>query len=145
MPRKFDKNRRNRDLIRKYGITEDEYNVMLAQQRGVCKICNKPPTGRALHTDHDHKLVHYKVKTTKLANGWLAQTNDDLNRLKLHVEFVGKTKSEAIKAVKHALLRLSVRSLICWGCNSLLRWGGDSPQRLRNAAKYLEEFDERFR
>src|SRR5262245_55114238 len=43
-------------LLRKYGITIEQYDLMLAAQNGVCAICGKPrPEGRTLHVDHDHE------------------------------------------------------------------------------------------
>ena len=45
---------RNTDLLRMYGITIDEYDAMLAAQGGVCAICERTPTTRRLHVDHDH-------------------------------------------------------------------------------------------
>jgi hypothetical protein len=142
LPRKFD---RNKYLLKKYGRSEEEYDKMALEQHGVCKICGKPPTGRSLHLDHEHKFRYAKIRTTKTPNGWLAQTKDDINLFKFHVEFVRKTKSEAIQAVRHELLRLSSRGLVCWACNSLLRWGSDKPEVLRSAAKYLEDFYAKFR
>jgi len=44
--------------LRAYGITEDEYDGMLAQQQGGCAICGRPDPGRHLQTffsiDHCH-------------------------------------------------------------------------------------------
>lgn len=41
--------------LSKYRITPDEYDVLLAEQKGVCAICGKPPAkGKSLHVDHDH-------------------------------------------------------------------------------------------
>ena len=44
------------DLIRKYGISRDEYNKMFLEQEGKCKICGKHQSefSRALHVDHLH-------------------------------------------------------------------------------------------
>jgi hypothetical protein len=42
-------------LRRKYGITLEQYDEMLAAQGGACAICKKPrPEERTLHVDHDH-------------------------------------------------------------------------------------------
>jgi hypothetical protein len=42
-------------LKRKYALTIQEYDAMLAAQNGVCAICNRPrPENRTLHVDHDH-------------------------------------------------------------------------------------------
>ena len=42
-------------LMRKYGITPEEYDAQLAKQDGRCGICRRLPTpGISLHVDHDH-------------------------------------------------------------------------------------------
>ncbi len=49
--------------IKKYGITVEQYNQMLADQQGVCAICRQPETGKSpwggpvkqLSIDHDHE------------------------------------------------------------------------------------------
>lgn len=45
--------RRNR-LKRVYGITEEEYNAILAHQDGKCAICKRKPGAQRLAVDHDH-------------------------------------------------------------------------------------------
>ena len=46
--------KRDAYLRKTYGITLEDYGVILAFQGGVCAICSRPPAGRALHLDHDH-------------------------------------------------------------------------------------------
>jgi hypothetical protein len=47
-------NRANR--FKRYGITEEDYQAMVADQGGVCKICGQPPSDRMwLDIDHDHE------------------------------------------------------------------------------------------
>lgn len=43
-------------LKRKYNLTPQEYDQMLAEQGGVCGLCGKTPeqNGRRLAVDHDH-------------------------------------------------------------------------------------------
>lgn len=43
--------------LKKFGLTEEQYDQMLVQQNGVCKICERPSRGRCsrLAVDHDHK------------------------------------------------------------------------------------------
>lgn len=44
------------DIKRNYGITIDQYNQLVQDQKGLCKICESPPKGkRPLAIDHDHK------------------------------------------------------------------------------------------
>ena len=43
-------------LKRKYGITLERYDEMLAAQGGVCAICRREPNPKiSLHVDHDHE------------------------------------------------------------------------------------------
>lgn len=51
----------NYELVKKYNITLEQYNEMLALQNGVCDICKEPETRRhqngtlcRLAVDHDH-------------------------------------------------------------------------------------------
>jgi Recombination endonuclease VII len=37
------------------GITDADYEALLAAQGGGCAICGNPPKTRRLHVDHDHK------------------------------------------------------------------------------------------
>lgn len=50
---------RNRNLMSKYGITEDQYLQMLEWQNGGCALCgskeSKWSSSPWLHVDHDHK------------------------------------------------------------------------------------------
>ena len=52
---KYLRMRRNGNLMRKYGITVDEYDRILSKRGGVCKICSKSSQGISLAVDHDHQ------------------------------------------------------------------------------------------
>lgn len=63
---------RNTDLIARYGITIDEYDRMLAQQNGGCKICKRKDTGvknqKYFHVDHDPRSGHVRGLLCKNCN-----------------------------------------------------------------------------
>ena len=40
--------------LRKYGLTEDDFRLMLAYQGGVCAVCGNKPNGR-WNIDHEHR------------------------------------------------------------------------------------------
>lgn len=39
----------------KYGITPADYERMLAEQGGTCRVCGDPPTTKLLAVDHNHE------------------------------------------------------------------------------------------
>jgi hypothetical protein len=45
---------RNYMLGRNYGITAEEYDVLLEAQNGRCALCRDVPSNRRLHVDHNH-------------------------------------------------------------------------------------------
>src|ERR1700679_2752028 len=52
---KYKEQKRNRGLKCRYGITAEEYEALLVQQKQVCAICKKlPAEGRRLVVDHSH-------------------------------------------------------------------------------------------
>lgn len=48
------KKNRKKKLFTRYRLTVEDYEQMAADQGGVCAICRKAPTKRALAVDHDH-------------------------------------------------------------------------------------------
>lgn len=46
--------KRSRMLKSKYGITLEDYETMLSNQRGGCAVCERSPGKLPLHVDHDH-------------------------------------------------------------------------------------------
>jgi hypothetical protein len=122
-------------LVQKYGITLTEYNKRLAEQGGVCRICEKPPGSVRLHVDHDHTLRYLKVDSFKLGKGkWVAYCGQ--------LDGTGATKSEAIRKVRNHLKTLSVRGILCWGCNAGLKSYADSAQSLASASQYLVRYED---
>ena len=53
--------RKNWEIIRRYGITLEEYHQMFERQGGVCFICGKPPKSRSLYIDHEHVKGYVKM------------------------------------------------------------------------------------
>ena len=66
---------RNLRLIRDYGITSDDYNRMLAEQGGGCKLCGWAPQRghRRLAVDHCHKTGRVRGLLCAVCNGGIGK------------------------------------------------------------------------
>jgi hypothetical protein len=80
----------NSELLRKYGITLDDYYLMYAAQHGRCKICkrNQIELGKALHIDHDHATGKVRGLLCANCNNMLAQAHDKKARLKRAIKYL---------------------------------------------------------
>jgi hypothetical protein len=69
---------RNGVLRRKYGVTTDEYDEMLAEQGGVCAICRGINlSGRRLAVDHDHETDRPRGLLCSTCNTGIGGLKDD--------------------------------------------------------------------
>jgi hypothetical protein len=87
------KNRRT-GLLRKYGLTEDDYSLMLASQNYACAICKSTdPNDRwnRFHVDHCHKSGKVRGLLCTQCNTGLGKFYDNIDSL-----------SEAIRYLKSA-------------------------------------------
>ena len=72
-----------------YGITLVEYDQMIADQGGGCKICMEPPGKKRLAVDHDHKTGRVRGLLCLGCNTALGNVKDNpvlLRRLADHIE-----------------------------------------------------------
>lgn len=69
-----------RDL-RKYGLTVEQYQQLLKEQGGVCKICRLPPAARRLAVDHDHDTKVIRGLLCVSCNRGLGMFRDNPNLL----------------------------------------------------------------
>ncbi len=91
---------RNHHLIRKYGITEEDYFNLLEAQEGVCKICSNPPSSRDhkankegmfyLHIDHDHTDGRVRGLLCTNCNNGLGRFKDRIDLLVKAAEYLRK-------------------------------------------------------
>lgn len=74
---------RNDHLRRKYGLTGDEYDRLLAAQGGLCAICRQPERlmgrgrVRRLAVDHDHRTGRVRGLLCASCNTILGHLRDD--------------------------------------------------------------------
>jgi hypothetical protein len=85
---------RNHELQKKYGISVEQYEQMLASQNGVCLICGKGEThtrnGKVtlLCVDHCHKTGKVRGLLCKRCNVMLGQSGDDIETLTSAIEYL---------------------------------------------------------
>jgi len=65
------------ELKRIYGITLEEYNKVLEEQEGVCKICKCSDPVRRLAVDHDHATGKVRGLLCNNCNRGLGHLKDD--------------------------------------------------------------------
>lgn len=73
--------RRGYQLKRKYGITEHEFKMMLAEQDGRCAICMTPKPNKDWHVDHCHASGEVRGILCNLCNGGLGFFQDNTDAL----------------------------------------------------------------
>lgn len=106
--RKFQRKRRAEDptkasreykswqLRSQYGITIEEYEIMLASQKGLCAICNQPETQRnswgtgvkLLAVDHKHGTKRVRGLLCQSCNMGLGKFGDSPDILKAAAKYL---------------------------------------------------------
>lgn len=80
-------------LYRQYGITLEVYKELLAEQNGVCAICQQPPDsihpGR-LCVDHDHETGEIRGLLCNYCNPGIGYFKNDPLRLALAAKYLQK-------------------------------------------------------
>ena len=86
-PEKNRASQRNCRLKREYGIDQDRYEEMLAEQDGKCACCGRSGK-KLLVVDHDHKTGRVRGLICKPCNVAIAQLGDDEAGLRKALEYV---------------------------------------------------------
>lgn len=83
---------RCRVLRRKYGLTAERFDEMLAAQGGGCAVCSTTePGGRwgLFHVDHDHETGEVRALLCHRCNVGLGYFGDDPELLRLAADYLG--------------------------------------------------------
>lgn len=82
---------RDMHLRRNYGMTIEEYDELLAEQGGVCAICEKPPRSDiSLHVDHNHETGQRRGLLCWPCNSAIGNAGDDPARLNALASYLVK-------------------------------------------------------
>ena len=80
---------RNAALVRKYGVTLAEYETMLADQNGVCAICETTnDTVRPLAVDHDHTTGKVRGLLCDRCNPGIGYFRDKIDVLRKAITYL---------------------------------------------------------
>ena len=97
-------NRRSH-LKRKYGITIEQYDEMLASQGGVCAICEREPNPNiSLHVDHDHETGRIRGLTCFRCNQAMGAFGEDPSLLRAAASYLERHDPEDVD-VRAAVVR----------------------------------------
>ena len=94
----------NNGLVSRYGITVEDYELMLDMQGGVCAICGKKETRRTrsskkiweydieprLVVDHDHKTGKVRGLLCHRCNVGIGQLDDSIDMLQRGIRYLRK-------------------------------------------------------
>lgn len=104
-------------LKRKFGLTVEDYDRMVAEQEGSCAICRRPcQTGRRLAVDHCHKTGAVRGLLCHSCNLGIGKLGDDPERLlsaaryllshadDVRIGVIHKTKKRRVASISSLLL-----------------------------------------
>ena len=86
------KKKRERDLKKLFGITLDQYDNMLEEQKHMCAICNTTDTnfsnGKHFHVDHDHNTGKVRGLLCGKCNVALGLVGDNISTLQSMITYL---------------------------------------------------------
>ncbi len=100
-------------LKRKFGLTQADYDELLARQGGGCRICGKRPGKISLHVDHDHETGEIRGLLCVGCNNALGQFHDEPRLLLRAVDYVQGDLAPLVDELEWAgIARDRVRALL---------------------------------
>jgi hypothetical protein len=82
------KKRAEKDLAKRYGITSEQLQRMIASVGGVCEICQKPPSRSRLFVDHCHSSQRVRGLLCSPCNLGLGGFKDDVENLRRAIQYL---------------------------------------------------------
>ena len=82
---------RDRYLVKTYGITEADYDVLLEAGNGACWICHRRPKKQRLHVEHDHITKRIRGLACYRCNTMLQHANDKPAILRRAADYLEST------------------------------------------------------
>jgi hypothetical protein len=86
-------------LKRQYGITVEQFEQMMEEQGGCCKVCGRPPSEinghrhkKRLHVDHDHKTGQVRGLLCNSCNVAAGCLGDDIGVMYALIDHISYPK-----------------------------------------------------
>jgi hypothetical protein len=79
--------RKNNTRLKKYNLTKEQYDEMVAEQEGCCAICKVEQDG--LHVDHDHATLRVRGLLCMKCNTALGLLQDSPDNLQRAIKYLG--------------------------------------------------------
>lgn len=96
--KKYDRgdSRRDRNLKYRYGISIEEYDELLQQQKGACAICDKKyeKGSKQFHIDHCHDNGHIRGILCHDCNTALGKLGDSIDAIKKVLKYLKGSEDE---------------------------------------------------
>lgn len=99
-------------LMRKFGITVEQYEEMLVNQDGGCAICGRKPGKISLHVDHDHETGRVRGALCFRCNNALGDFDDNGDWLVAAANYLGPAPKDPELIQRLADLKQQAASLI---------------------------------
>jgi len=96
--RRARRSRHNSHLKEAYGITIEQYDLILASQGGTCAICDGGTSKRHFAVDHNHKNGNIRGLLCARCNTGLARFMDKIELLRRAVRYM-KLDGEKVREV----------------------------------------------
>jgi hypothetical protein len=87
-PEKYRRQVRNHAFKKKYGITLDERDAIIASQGGKCALCPDDPGPRGLFIDHNHKTKKVRGALCHRCNTGIGMFRDNPELLAKAIEYI---------------------------------------------------------
>ena len=81
--------RNRKQTVAYYGLTLEDYDVILKTQKGVCAICSEAPEGN-LHIDHNHTTNEVRGLLCGKCNRAIGLLNDDVSLFSKAINYLNK-------------------------------------------------------
>jgi phage FluMu protein Com len=77
-------------LLRTYGISAEQYDLMFAKQGGLCAICHQPERTKKkkLSVDHNHKTQIVRKLLCHHCNSLLGHAEDKIETLQSAIQYI---------------------------------------------------------